>query len=259
VFKTHQRPVRDEAGDVIGTAALSIDVTAQRADDVRLRDTIGRLRALRSRLDTIREEEGTRIAREIHDNVGQTLTAVRMDVAHVRRQLAASSPSLVEADARLRSMADVLDLAVEDLRRVATDLRPHILDDLGIIAAIEWQLSDFEHRTGVPCVFASDVGSIDMPAVHATAVYRIIQEALTNIMRHAAATRVDVRVWIAGADAHISIRDDGKGMDPAAAMSLGSLGLLGMQERAAMFAGDVRVTSDGAGHGTTVSMCIPLR
>jgi signal transduction histidine kinase len=243
---------------VIGTAALSIEVTAKRADDVRLRETIERLRALRSRLDTIREEEGRRIAREIHDNVGQTLTAMKMDVGHVRRRLAVPSPSLVEVDERLGSMADLLDMAVEELRRVATELRPHVLDNLGIVAAIEWQLSDFEHRTGISCVLASNLESIDMPTPHATAVYRIVQEALTNVMRHAAATRVDVRIWTAGADAHVSIHDNGRGIEQAVGGKVMSLGLLGMRERATMLDGDVAVTSEGTGRGTTVSVRIPL-
>jgi two-component system sensor histidine kinase UhpB len=257
-FETHQGQLRDDAGDVIGTAALSIDVTAKRADDVRLRETIERLRALRSRLDTIREEEGTRIARDIHDNVGQTLTAMKMDVGHVRRQLAVPSPSLAEVDERLGSMADLLDMAVGELRRVATELRPHVLDNLGIVAAIEWQLSDFEHRTGVSCVLASTAESIDMPTAHATAVYRIVQEALTNIMRHAAASHVDVRIWTVGTEAHVSVRDNGRGMEHDAGRKVMSLGLLGMRERAAMLDGDVTVASEGIGRGTTVSVRIPL-
>jgi signal transduction histidine kinase len=237
---------------------LSIDVTTRRADDARLRETIERLRALRTRVDTIREEEGSRIARDIHDHIGQTLTAVKMDVAHVRRQIDGVSPGLAEVDERLGSMADLLDLAVQDLRRVATELRPHILDDVGVLAAIEWQLRDFERRTGLICAFASEVATIDMPTSHATAVYRIVQEALTNIMRHAAATQVEVRAWIEGNDAHISVRDDGRGIDSADTGAAASLGLLGMQERATMFAGTVTVTSGGPGQGTTVLVGFPL-
>ena len=213
---------------------------------------------MRSRLDTIREEEGTRIARDIHDNVGQTLTAMKMDVGHVRRQLAVSAPALKDIDERLGSMADLLDMAVEELRRVATELRPHVLDNLGIIAAIEGQLSDFEHRTGISCALASSAGSIDMPAAPATAVYRIVQEALTNIMRHAAATRVDARIWTAGTDVYVSIRDDGRGIEQAVSTNVRSLGLLGMHERAAMLEGQVTVTSEGTGQGTTVSVRIPM-
>ena len=258
MFETYQGPLQGPTGDVIGTAALSIDVTARRVDDAHLRETIERLRALRTRVDTIREEEGSRIARDIHDHIGQTLTAVKMDVAHVRRQIAGVFPPLPEADERLGSMADLLELAVQDLRRVATELRPHILDDVGVLAAIEWQVRDFEHRTGVTCAFASDVAAIDMPSSHATAVYRIVQEALTNIMRHAAATHVDVRAWTKGADAYIRVRDNGRGLDSATTAPFTSLGLLGMSERAKMFSGTVAITSDGPGQGTTVLVCFPM-
>jgi PAS domain S-box-containing protein len=216
------------------------------------------LRALSARVESVREEERTGIAREIHDELGQSLTALKMDLAWVCRRLSSASEvspeSLVQ---KLSAMSDMTDEIIGQVRRISADLRPGVLDDLGLLAAIEWQAQEFEKRTGTACVVESDMEDAHLARDLSTAVFRIFQEALTNVARHAEATRVDVRLCRKDGKARLEVTDDGIGISPESQRSPGSLGLLGIRERARRLGGTATIVSAASG-GTVVSLEVPM-
>ncbi len=216
-----------------------------------------RLRQLASHLETVREEERARLAREIHDELGGILTALKMDIAWLKRNIPAES----RVEAKFASMTDLTDAAIRSMRRIITELRPSILDDLGLVAAIEWQLSEFEKRMGIRGELIlgrdPDVTAIHLPESHAVALFRIFQESLTNVARHADASRVWVRVWGEGGRFNLEVHDNGRGIDPHQTKKTGSYGILGMHERAHNL-GAALTISGGPGEGTTIRLSVPL-
>jgi signal transduction histidine kinase len=222
------------------------------------RQLIDELRALSDHIESAREEERTGIAREIHDELGQSLTAIRMDLAWIGRRAAEGGEIDRAALAdRVRIMTAMTDDVIDQVRRISSELRPGVLDDLGLLAALEWQALEFERRTGLACAIRTnltDATSFDRAI--ATAVFRVFQEALTNVMRHAEAKRVEVQLDSDGKWLRLDVSDDGKGITPDA-MNPGSLGLLGIRERARRLGGSARVTAAPSG-GTVVSMLVPL-
>lgn len=208
------------------------------------------LKALSDRLLVVQEQERTRIAREIHDDLGQALTALKMDVVGILDQSASVSPVLRER------VLETLNLLVGAVQRIAAELRPSILDDLGLVAAIESETHSFEERTGIECEVS--VGAdLPMDSARASAIYRIVQEALTNVARHSNATRVEVRLRTRSGEVLLEVRDDGRGISAQDIGSARSLGLIGIRERAALIGGTVRF--EGVpGRGTIVSVRIPL-
>ena len=226
------------------------------------------LKALSDRLLVIQEQERTRIAREIHDDLGQALTALKMDVIGLMERMNDTSPAAAAIRERVLT---TLDATVNSVQRIAAELRPSILDDLGLAAAIESEARAFEERTGIECeVSLPDEPSWDLPgatttlqaqarvnSVVATAVYRIIQEALTNVARHSNAARVELRVRFRDADVLVEVRDDGRGITSQEVGSARSLGLIGIRERAELVGGSARFEGI-AGRGTIVSVRIPM-
>ena len=200
-----------------------------------------------------REEERTRIAREIHDSLGQALTALKMDVAWINRR----SPDETTAD-KLAGMVTLIDDSVVTVRRIATDLRPGVLDDLGLAAAVEWQGQEFERRTGILCVLAATVDDGALDPLVSTAAFRIFQESLTNVARHSRASRVAVTLERFDADLILDVHDDGVGIGAADASNVRSIGLAGMRERAQLVGGGFSI-SGAAGAGTRVRVRIPWR
>jgi signal transduction histidine kinase len=217
-------------------------------------------RHLAARLEAAREEERAGIAREIHDQLGQSLTAIKLDIAWIAKQMRAprndapaSTESLLE---RLGAASEMTDTVIHEVRRISADLRPGVLDDLGLLAAIEWQAQKFERSTGVPCTVRSNLGEARLERRVSTALFRILQESLTNVARHASATRVDVDLERTEQSLTLRVRDDGKGIDAGIAVDPTTLGLLGMRERARHVGGNVTVRRDANG-GTLVSVEVP--
>jgi len=211
------------------------------------------LRALAARLQSVREEERKRVAREIHDQLGQALTAIKIDLSGLVRELPAD---LKHLSRRTSSTLTLVDETIQTVRRIATELRPGILDDLGLAAAVEWAGEEFEARTGIKCRLDLSEGSISIDPERATAVFRIFQETLTNVARHAEASELEVR--LAKLDRHLilEVHDNGRGI-PEDKLSRGeSLGILGMRERALLLGGEITI-SGIPGKGTTVSVRIP--
>lgn len=265
------QPILASDGRVLGTFALYY--REPREPDERHRELIARathvagiaiqrkeiddqLRALSARADAVREEERTAVAREIHDQLGQALTALKMDIAWVARRTR-GEPATEAIPAKLEAMSRLTDGIIDDVRRISAELRPGVLDDLGLLAAIEWQASEFEERTGTTCVVRAEVGSVDRFERNvSTAVFRIFQEALTNVARHAEATHVEVAIRCRGGSLELEVKDDGKGIPDEAISSPSSLGLLGMRERARRLGGVTALSRDG--RGTSFSVVVPL-
>lgn len=227
-----------------------------RQSEANLRESIAELRAVTLRLYEIKEEERARIARDLHDHLGQALTALKMDVAEVGRRLDAGS--LAPVRERLTEMSSLIDDAVQDMRRVAAALRPATVDELGLLEAIRLHLQDVERRGGPACVLTTTLSDAPIRKEHALVGFRILQEAITNVLRHSGANRVDVHVDIDDAGMlRLAIRDNGRGLPPAAERRAGTLGLVGMRDRARLVDGDV-VISGAPGEGTTVIARLPL-
>jgi len=224
-----------------------------------LRDVTERVRA-RQELATfaaeaagVREQEKSRIARELHDELAQSLTALKMDTIWVREHLAKDP---VAAQARLSQMLAMLDASVASTRRISSDLRPLVLDDLGLVPAIEWVVQNFTQRTRIPCELDVDE-ALELAEPYATAVFRIVQESLVNVGKHSRATQAWVRVARDGAAMVLEVRDNGVGFELASPRKPQSLGLVGLRERAHLLQGEVTLRSQ-PGEGTRVIARIPV-
>lgn len=200
-----------------------------------------------------------RIAREVHDELGQSLTSMKMDLSWVMKRLinlpAVDSQPLMRE--RLEQAMQQIDHTIKSVREIATALRPSVLDELGLAAAIDWQTGDFEKRTGIRCDWSMPSAPIPVGPEEATAVFRIFQEMLTNVARHAQATAIRVRLTIAKGGLTLEVRDNGCGISESALAGMDSLGLLGMRERAAQCGGSVTIRRDEEG-GTVAKVRIPL-
>ena len=246
--------VRIELGGQQCTLGTYRDVTEAKRAEEQLRASRAALRSLATRQQDIREDERTRIAREIHDSLGQALTALKLQLVAAQDAAKEATPAL---SARLAETAAMVDDLVKGVRRIATELRPPILDQLGLPAAVEWLAQDFSRRTGLRCktTFSPTDGAINNEL--ATSLFRIVQEALTNVLRHAGATRVDIELGVKSDCVMLEVNDDGSGITEAG-MGPGSLGILGMRERAAALGGVLEVAPRGNG-GTRVAAWFPFR
>jgi PAS domain S-box-containing protein len=253
LLETHAAPLFNEQGQVESVLGITRDITERKQAEEKVERSRELLRALTARLQAIREEERSRIAREIHDELGQALTALKMDLSWCAKRMPADQNPLVE---KTKSMMGLVDETVRTVRRIATDLRPGILDDLGLVAAIEWQAEEFQNRSRITCSLTTEVEDLALDEARTTALFRILQESLTNVARHSEATHVDVRLKKSDAFLTLEIRDNGKGISPSERSGTRSLGLLGMRERARLLGGEF--TIHGAeGAGTTVVVRIP--
>jgi PAS domain S-box-containing protein len=230
------------------------DVSARVRAEEALRRSKEELHALASAAHRAREHEKSRVARELHDELGQSLTALRMDVAWCRNKITGDGDGVT---ARLERMEAMLEATVAATRRIAADLRPLMLDDLGLLPALEWLVESFTERTDIPCALAVSGEELDLPDMEATAVFRAVQESLTNIARHAQASRVEVAVERRDSQVTVRVRDDGVGFSPEDSRKPNSFGLLGLRERAALLGGEATVTS-APGRGTHVEVRFPV-
>jgi signal transduction histidine kinase len=212
------------------------------------------LRALTAYLQFVREEERTRIAREVHDELGQMLTNLKIELAWLSGRLPKHRRLLQE---KARQMLGHIDALAHTVRQIVTELRPGILDDFGLVPALEWQAGEFQRRTGLRCTFASDVTRENWDGDVTTALFRIFQETLTNVLRHARATRVDVHLWQDDDVLLLEIADNGRGITPEEIANTRSIGLLGMRERAALLGGEISFIG-ASGRGTTVLIRLPI-
>jgi len=236
---------------VVPLMVLGIAVLTTMVD--RLQDSLEQLRRLAIRLEAVREEERRRIAREIHDELGQELTAIKIELS----SLLFEWPADRRPSTRAESIMKLVDQTVESVRRISTDLRPGILDALGVEAAVEWAAEDFQTRTGTRCHVELPGGRLGVDPEQATAIFRILQEALTNVARHAGATEVGIRLWGEGGSVSLEVHDNGKGISEEQRSRSTSLGILGMRERALLLGGEFSIAGQ-PNRGTRVSVRIPL-
>jgi PAS domain S-box-containing protein len=226
----------------------------KRAEE-RIRKSRERLRNLSGRLQTLLEEERTRISREIHDELGQALTALKLDLSSMRRSLV--SDGLAEQSLKVHDAERTITRIIRTVRRISTELRPGILDELGVVAAIEWMAKDFQGRTGIDCnVTIREVERIS-DTTCSTAIFRIVQEGLTNVMRHAAASQVHVCLEKKDDTLIVEVRDNGIGIMEGRLSDSQSLGLVGMRERVLLLGGET-VISGKPGEGTLVRVTLPM-
>ncbi|HEY8388603.1 MAG TPA: sensor histidine kinase, partial [Parasegetibacter sp.] len=214
------------------------------------------LRSLSARLQHIREQERIHIAREMHDELGQMLTGFKMDVSWLHRRIADSTEEGVNE--RLESLKKLVDEAVHFVRRLAAELRPSVLDDLGLVAALEWHSLEFQKRFNINVSFKADQENLQVPSEVGIGLFRIYQESLTNVARHASAQNVTATLESAPGQVCLSIMDDGKGFDMNSTGNRKTLGLLGMRERAHMIGGQLDIISS-PGKGTAVIITVPLK
>jgi len=251
--------IQDQSGQPRRTFGAVQDVTENKRAEEKLKATSEQLRAFSARLQSAREEEGVRIAREIHDELGATLTSLRWELEGIKKALSESKTTLAAADLkkRLVTMFGLIDTMVNIVRGIASDLRPAVLDVLGLEEAIEWQAQQFQDRTGITVDYQPPDDEIDLRPDQSIAVFRIFQEALTNILRHAGATRVDVTMSGEKEMFVLTIRDNGRGITEDEKHGQSSIGLLGMRERAHLLGGDVDITGN-EGEGTAVTVRLPF-
>ena len=226
----------------------------RRLAEQRLRESYEQLRRLAAHLQNVLEEERKHISREIHDELGQRLTGCRFDLKYLADALQDGQSELAE---RVESMLGHLDELVLAVRRIATELRPGVLDELGLLAALEWQSKEFQNRTQISCELTNTIGDFQIDGGRETAVFRIFQEALTNIARHSEATKVWVRVSSGGGFLTLKVHDNGKGVTENELRQSRSLGVLGMRERAQIFGGEITIKGI-PDEGTTLTLRIPV-
>ena len=231
---------------------IASDLSEMKRAEQELRASSEQLRNLAAHLLSVREEERARISREVHDELGQSLTAVKMDLAWLAGRLPRRNGQMLK---RIRSTRQLADSIIQSIRRISTELRPAVLD-LGLAAAVEWQVQEFQARSGIQCKVRLLTREV-VASNASTAMFRIFQETLTNVARHAKATRAEVVLQKQRDRLVLLIRDNGRGFDQADPSLSKSLGLLGMRERAAILGGRVNISS-APGKGTTVTAWIPL-
>ncbi len=203
---------------------------------------------------TRREGDRARMAREIHDELGQALTGLKMDLAWLQKHTRPKQKDLLQ---KFRDMSDLVDTTIQGVRRIATELRPGMLDDLGLVPAMEWQLQEFQKRSGIRCRFTSSLEEVALDAQEATVLFRILQEALTNVARHASATRVEVSLDEEQGYVRLRVQDNGRGITQSQVDGSRSFGLLGMRERIHLRSGDFQIQGT-PGQGTLVVISLPL-
>lgn len=232
---------------------LANDITKRLQAENELKNSHEQLRQLSSYLQTVREKERTRIAREIHDELGQQLTGLRMDATWINKKITGDQ----KLTNKITGMIGLIDETVKSVRRISAELRPGILDDLGLTAALEWQTQEFEKRTGITCRFKSFIKEPVFDKDISTGIFRVYQETLTNVARHADATEVETILERINGEIILEIKDNGRGFEVEEIKKKSTLGLIGMRERANMFGGELQLDSK-PGRGTAVTLRIPI-
>jgi PAS domain S-box-containing protein len=243
---------RGPDGRVLGALAIGHNITALKEAEKRLEESYGQLRGLAARLESVREEERKRIARDMHDELGQYLTALRLGISVLRMRAGEKDPAILE---QVRSLSTLGDKTMQVARDIAASLRPAPLE-LGVVSALEWLAEEFSKRTGVSCELETDEEEIDLDDEHSTAIFRMVQESLTNVTRHAEASQVGIRLMCQGEDYIVEVNDNGKGFDPSVPKAK-SFGLVGLRERAIMLGGEVAIFS-APQRGTRITVRIPV-
>lgn len=254
-FDTIKSPIRDARGRIIGTVGISREISERKAVEEEIVNSRAQLRELSHYLQTVREEERARISRELHDELGQTLTAMKMDLSWLQDRLPTEPEPLY---GRVQRMIELVNRSVTDLRRIAADLRPLMLDELGLLSAIRWLTDTMAARGQLSIELLFDREDVTYQSHVSTAAFRIVQEGLTNIARHSRASGVIISFIHKASELRIEIVDNGCGIASAAAAAAPARhGLLGMRERAHMLGGTL-IVEEAAKGGTRITATLPL-
>jgi two-component system sensor histidine kinase UhpB len=253
-IRDEMRLVRDEDGNPKEIVGSLSDVTELRNAREQIEASREQLRLLAARIESVREQERKKIAREIHDEFGQALTGLKLDLRWLEKHIPLEER---EVKNRVCSMLEVIDSNIELVRTMSSRLRPWVLDDLGLAAAVEWHLDVFRKMTGIECILSSTLQEVKYDDETTTALFRILQEALTNVARHSDATRVEVETGESEGNLLLEVRDNGRGIKRMELKDAGSLGILSMRERALNLGGEV-VIEGVRGAGTTVKVKVPI-
>ncbi|MFH1943360.1 MAG: PAS domain S-box protein [bacterium] len=257
----YKAPFWDETGKMIGTVGCGRDVTKEqqieeerKQTEEKLKKSQKQLSSLTAHLQSVREEERANVAREIHDELGQSLTALKMDLFWMDQKIPKDENALRQ---KILDMIELTDATIQSVKRISTELRPGLLDDLGLSAAIEWQADEFQKHTGIRCKITIEPEEIILDKELSIAIFRIFQETLTNIARHAQATKV--QTWLIKKEHFIKldVQDNGKGITEKQMHNIKSFGLIGIRERASFLGGKVKITGE-KNRGTVISVSIPL-
>ncbi len=243
-----------------GILTVSNNITERKHVEDTLKESREQLKVFADHLQTVREEERVEIARELHDNLGQNLSAIKMDICMLIKKLSEmeGSDKAVEAFAQARSMTPMIDQTIDMVRKISGELRPQLLEELGLIPAIERYLEEFQNRSGISCKLSLNVKTVKVDRTHAVGIFRIIQEALTNVMRHAKATSISIRITKNKESFILEIEDNGIGIKTNKINNIKSIGILGMRERAMLIGGELSITSK-RGSGTMITLAIPFK
>lgn len=252
--------VADGDGEVVKVIGTGQDITEQKEKEEQLRAYSKQLQELSVKIERTREEERIRIAREIHDELGQMLTVLKMDVSMLSGQMKKKIPGdiLEYFNSEAEKILHRINTIIESVQRITTSLRPEVLDDLGLKEAIEWQAKQFANQTGINVQFNTNLEDADfLMEVQSTTLFRILQETLTNIMRHADATKVKITLEARNSNIHLRVKDNGVGITAKQKQAPTSFGLIGMRERTQFLGGDVQIKGV-SGEGTSITVWIPL-
>jgi PAS domain S-box-containing protein len=234
------------------------DITERKKAESELKESREQLKNFAAHLQTIREEERTYISRELHDNLGQSLTALRIDLHNIIAEINDKniSGNLDNIIKQSHDLISIIDSTIQLVRNIARDIRPSILDNLGLLAAIDWQIREFSKRSGIKGRIITTLDKIDIESKHSSGVFRIVQESLTNVLRHSQANKVTIKITEKNNYTLIEIKDNGCGINESEINSVKSLGLLGMRERALIFGGELTVKGEKT-MGTKIILKIP--
>ena len=258
-FLVRTAPLRDEQGNVIKWYGVSTDIEDLKRAEERIKATSEQLRAFSARLQSAKEEEDIRIAREIHDELGSALTSLRWELESFDKTISEVDDwsQLQDLRTRIAEMMKLANNTIGAVRRIAGELRPTILDDLGLVEAIEWQTQQFQTRTGIVSRCDCSVEGLDFDPEQSTMIFRIFQEALTNVLRHARATAVEVMIREEDLEAVLTVSDNGRGITETEKSGKHSLGILGMRERAHLIGAELEITGV-EGKGTLITLRVPV-
>ena len=244
-------------GRIIGIFGIARDITERKLAEKQLKSSREQLRKLASHLESVREEERSRIAREIHDELGQTLTGLKFELTWLENKISRIDSVKSVLVEKINSMSQMITSTIQWARKLSTDLRPGLLDDYGLVAALEWQVKEFETRTGIHCHFDSFAESVALDSEKSTALFRICQESLTNVARHANATAITISLREDEGNIILEVNDNGRGITESEIGDPKSFGILGMRERTRLLRGDFSI-GGSPGKGTTIIVRIPL-
>jgi PAS domain S-box-containing protein len=235
------------------------DITEQKRAKDKLEQSYRQVRELAEHLHTIREDERVAMSRDIHDDMGQILTALKIELSIIETELVTKDDLLKPENllAEIKEMQNLVDEAIQSVRKLLKELRPDVLDNLGLLKAIIWQAEEFEKRNNVKCYFHSNVTEINLDKKKSVAILRILQEALTNITRHANATKVEIKLNLLDNEILLKVIDDGVGFSQKTLSERKTMGIVGMRERTLILGGEFEILSR-EGNGTTVLLSIPL-